>query len=112
MDKRLDFTAYFLATIQSLEHHKISFDNINTTCKEIAHEYVRPKNNFQKWFKKPLPRLINTKLSTFFLNKMDVKIRNNGHTEGFRARVITDKAETFGFGYGIDFGMWNLQTIP
>lgn len=102
LDKRLDLMAYFLATIQSLEYKKVDFKEIENICIEIASEYVRPKNQFQKWVKKLPPKLINTKLSGLFLKMMDKKISQKGHQDGFLAKVITDKQDTFGFGYGID----------
>jgi hypothetical protein len=33
---------------------------------------------------------------------LDKKINAKGHPEGFLAKVITDKNETYGLGYGID----------
>ena len=102
LDKRLNLMAYFLATIQSLQEKKVDFHRIENVCIEIATEYVRPKNELQKWLKKIPPKLINTKLSSLFLKMMDKKISKKGHQDGFLAKVITDKQDTYGFGYGID----------
>lgn len=102
LDKRLDLMAYFLATIQSLQEQQLDFQSIEKVCTEIATEYVRPKNTLQKWFKKLPPKLINTKLSSLFLKMMYKKINTKGHQDGFLAKVVTDKKDTYGFGYGID----------
>jgi hypothetical protein len=102
LDKRLDLMAYFLALIQILEKNQLGFEQIKSLCIEIATEYVRPKNKFQNWFKKLPPRLVNTKLASQLLNVMDKKISKKGHEDGFLANIITDKQETYGFGYGID----------
>ncbi|MEK6152135.1 L-2-amino-thiazoline-4-carboxylic acid hydrolase [Flavobacteriaceae bacterium 3-367] len=102
LDKRLEVMAYFLATIQTLEEKQTDFQIIKTVCIEIALDYVRPKNRFQKSLKKLPPKLINTKLSSLVLKVMDKKLSKKGHEDGFLAKIITDKKETFGFGYGID----------
>ncbi len=102
LDKRLDLMAYFLALIKTLEKNHIGYENIKSLCIEIATEYVRPKNKFQNWLKRLPPRLINTTLARQLLKMMDRKISQKGHEDGFLAKVITDKQETYGFGYGID----------
>ena len=33
---------------------------------------------------------------------MDRKISKRGHPDGFVAKIITDKSETYGLGYGFD----------
>src|SRR5688500_13732383 len=40
LDKRLDFAAYFLALIQSLENRKFSYEEIKNICLEITYDYV------------------------------------------------------------------------
>lgn len=102
LDKRLDLTAYFLATIQTLEEKQTEFQRIKKVCTEIALDYVKPKNRFQKSLKKLPPKFANTKLFSLFLKMMDKKLSKKGHQDGFLAKIITDKNETFGFGYGID----------
>ena len=44
MDKRLGFSAYFLALIQTLEKRGLGFDEIKEVCLEITYDYVTPKN--------------------------------------------------------------------
>ena len=102
LDKRLDLMAYFLALIQTLEKNQIEFEQIKSLCIEIATAYVAPKNKFQNWLKRLPPKLINTKLASQLLKMMNKKISKKGHEDGFLARIITDKQETYGFGYGID----------
>lgn len=102
LDKRLDLMAYFLALIQTLENNQIDFEQIKNICIEIATEYIKPKNKFQDWLKKLPPRLINTKFASQLLRVMNKKISKKGHEDGFLAKIITDKQETYGFGYGID----------
>ncbi len=102
LDKRLDLAAYFLATIQILRERQVDFQNIKGICIEIASELVRPKNRLQKGLKKLPPKLVGFRLSRLLLSAMDKKISTRGHKDGFVAKVVTDKKETFGFGYGID----------
>ncbi|MBK8568108.1 MAG: hypothetical protein IPN76_33565 [Saprospiraceae bacterium] len=74
IDRRLDFTAYFLATIQVLEQRGESFEIIRETCLEITHAYVRPKNHFQAWLKRLPVKIIASPLGwllTRFMEKDD-----------------------------------------
>ncbi|WP_437396949.1 L-2-amino-thiazoline-4-carboxylic acid hydrolase [Flagellimonas lutimaris] len=102
LDKRLDLMAYFLSTIQTLEANQVDFHIIKEVCTDIAKEYVRPKTKFQAWLKKLPPKLIKFPLITIFLKMMDNKVSKKGHKDGFRAKIVTNKEETYGFGYGID----------
>lgn len=102
LDKRLDLMAYFLALIQTLRNNQIEFKEIKEICIDIATEYVKPKNRLEKSLKKLPPKLIDTPIANMLLKMMDKKVSTRGHRDGFLARVITEKKETFGFGYGID----------
>ena len=51
IDRRLDFTACFLALIKVLENKGLSYDRIKEICLEITIDYVSPKNLGQKWLK-------------------------------------------------------------
>jgi hypothetical protein len=102
LDKRLDLMAYFLALIQTLRNNQIEFEVIKEICIEIATEYVKPKNRLEKWLKELPRKFINTSLANLLLKWMNKKVSTKGHENGFLARVITEKKETFGFGYGID----------
>ncbi|MEA5405466.1 L-2-amino-thiazoline-4-carboxylic acid hydrolase [Arcicella sp. DC2W] len=102
IDKRLAFSAYFLAFIKTLDEKGESFENIRSICLEIVTEYVTPKNKFQAYFKRLLPKLISTWFGQIFIKSFHQKVSVNSNPDGFLANIITDKQETFGFGYGID----------
>jgi L-2-amino-thiazoline-4-carboxylic acid hydrolase len=102
IDKRLSFSAYFLAFIQTLDEKGESFENIRSICLEIVTEYVKPKNKFQAYFKRLLPKLISNWLGQILIKSFHQRVSVNSNPEGFLANIITDKEETFGFGYGID----------
>lgn len=102
IDKRLDFTSYFLALIKTLDTRGESFEAIRKTCLEIVVEYVRPKNKFQQILKRVPAKLTNTWLAAVVIAKLNKKIGRRSHPDGFVATIVTDKSETFGLGYGID----------
>ena len=102
IDRRLVFTAYFLALIQTLEGMNQSYEQIKNICLEITYDYVTPKNFFQKWFKRLPARLIGTIIAKPLIRIFHAKVSSLGHIDGFRAIVITDKSETYDLGYGFD----------
>ena len=102
IDKRLDFAAYFLALIQTLENRNQSYDEIKSICLEVTYDYVLPKNNLQRWLKRLPANLIGLKITKPLLKLFHNKVATKGNEAGFRAAIITDKAETFNFGYGFD----------
>jgi hypothetical protein len=102
LDKRLDFTAYFLALIMALDRRGENFEHIRRLCLEVTTDYVRPKNAFQAWLKKLPVKLIHTWAARFLVKILGGKVSGKGHPDGFRAEIITDKAETYGLGYGVD----------
>jgi hypothetical protein len=102
IDKRLDVSAYFLALMKALHEQGESFETIRMICLEIAADYVSPKNPWQKFLKKLPARLINTWLARVILKSLDKRASTKGNPEGFVAKIITDKNETYGFGYGVD----------
>src|SRR4028119_277482 len=57
LDKRLDFSAYFLALILTLDEGGESFQTIRALCLQIVGEYVRPKNKMQQLLKRLPARL-------------------------------------------------------
>jgi hypothetical protein len=97
IDKRLDFCAYFLALIKTLDERSETYETIRAICLEIVINFVQPKNKLHLLLKKLPAKLSNTWLATFFLTMLSKKV-----SEGFVAKIITDKDETYGFGYGID----------
>lgn len=102
MDKRMEFAGYFLATIQVLDRNGESYEKIRTVLIDIAREYVQPKNGIQRFFKKLPARIAGTALAKMTLRQLDKKANRRAHPNGFVAKIITDKNETYGFGYGID----------
>ena len=102
IDKRLDFCAYFLALIKTLDERGESFETTRKICLEIVTEYVKPKNKFQQLLKKLPAKLVNSWLSTYFLKKFHKRVSTNSNPSGFIANIITDKKETLGLGYGVD----------
>jgi len=102
IDKRLDFSSYFLALIKTLDEKGESFDDIRKICLEIVTEYVRPKNKFQQLLKRLPVLMTNTWLAGIIINAFNKRINHNPNPEGFVANIITDKAETYGLGYGFD----------
>jgi hypothetical protein len=102
VDRRLDFSAYFLALIQTLESKGQSYEQIRSICLEITYDYVWPKNALQKWLKQLPPKLIGSKIGGVFLKAFNKKVSVKGNPDGFRAVILTDKAATYNFGYGVD----------
>jgi hypothetical protein len=102
VDRRIDFSAYFLALIKVLETKSISFEQIRSICLEITIDYVSPKNFFKKWLKKLPAKLVGSVVAKPLINKFDQKISIKEHPDGFRAKILTDKSETYGLGYGVD----------
>ncbi|MEO8569072.1 MAG: L-2-amino-thiazoline-4-carboxylic acid hydrolase [Ginsengibacter sp.] len=102
LDKRLDFSAYFLALIKTLDEKGETFETINKVCLEVVTEFVRPKNKIQKIFKRLPPKFANTWLANIVVKLLNKKVSQNTNPDGFLANIITDKQETFGFGYGFD----------
>lgn len=102
IDRRLDFTAYFLATIQVLEKRGESFERIREICLDITHTYVRPKNGLQAWLKRLPVKIIKSPLGRLLTRFMKKKTGKLGHPDGFLVNVITDPAQTNGLGYGMD----------
>jgi hypothetical protein len=102
IDKRLDFCSYFLALIKTLDEQGASFEAIRKICLEITTEYVRPKNKIQQVLRQLPVKLANTRLANIYLKELNKRVSRNANPNGFVANIITDKRETFGFGYGID----------
>jgi hypothetical protein len=102
LDKRLDFSAYFLALIQTLDEGGEPFQTIRTLCLQVVTEYIRPKNKVQQLLKRLPAKLIGSWPATALLKVFAGKVGQGAHPDGFVARVITDKTETLGLGYGFD----------
>lgn len=102
MDRRLDFSAYFLATILVLEKRGENFAQIRETCLAITKEMLRPKNALQAWLKRLPVLFIASPLGWLLTRFMEKKTTKLGHSDGFRVRMVTDPALTHGLGYGVD----------
>ena len=102
IDKRLDFCAYFLALIKTLDEKGESFETIRKVSLEVVLEYVRPKNKLSEWAKGIPLKLLQSPFSSFLLTVFNKKVSKKGNEEGFLAHIITDKNETYGLGYGVD----------
>lgn len=102
VDRRLEFCAWFLATIQALEKRGDDFASIRTTCLAITTEYVRPRNAVSAWFKSRTATLMRTPLLRLAVRFMKTKAGVKAHPDGFLVRILTDPIETLGTGYGAD----------
>ena len=102
IDRRLDFSAYFLSFIKTMDEQGESFATTRKICLEIVTDYVRPKNKIQQLLKRLPVKLVGTRLMKVFLKIFDRKVRTKAHADGFVAQIITGKEDTFGLGYGID----------
>jgi hypothetical protein len=102
VDRRLDFCAYFLATIQTLEARGASFGEIRDVCLAVTESCVRPANAWQRWVKGLPGKLIGTIWMKPVTRIMAAKAGKKGHPDGFLVRIVTDPAQTNGLGYGFD----------
>lgn len=102
IDKRLDFCAYFLALIKTLDRHGKSFDEIERVSLEVVTAYVQPKNKIHAYIKRIPPKLIDSWVGRVFLPLFHSRVSRNKSRDGFIAHIVTAKEETYGLGYGID----------
>jgi hypothetical protein len=102
MDRRLAFSAYFLALIKTLHDRKEPFDRIRSLCLKITIEYVQPRNALHHYIKKLVPKLISTRLGQRLIQVFRKKVESKGHPDGFVVNIITDRIETLGLGFGVD----------
>ena len=102
MDRRLDVAGYFLAMIISLDKRGESFEDIRRISLDIAHDYVRPQNRFQAYLKKLPVKMMQSGLFKILISYFAKRVGERAHPDGFVTKIITDKNETFGLGYGFD----------
>jgi hypothetical protein len=102
IDKRLDFCAYFLALIKTLDQRGETFEKIREISLEVVTAFVQPENKLSAWAKRIPLLLIQSPFSSFLLTVFHQKVSKKGNEAGFRAHIITDKKETYGLGYGVD----------
>ncbi len=102
IDRRLEITGYFLALVKTLHKSGEQPETIRKICLDIAHDYVMPKNKIQAWLKKLPVKLLRSRIAPPLLKWFGEKVNIPGHPDGFVAKIITDKKETFNLGYGVD----------
>ena len=102
MDRRLEFCAYFLALIISLDQRRERYDEIRKICLDIVTDYVRPKSKLHAALKRLPPKLMNTRIGDWFLRKFHDRVSKNENPDGFIVNIITDKEKTNGLGFGFD----------
>ncbi len=102
IDRRLEICSYFIAVFKTLDEQGETYETMQNISREVAAEYVRPKNKFQTFLKRLPAKLSNTWLTNIIINVLNKKFRLRDNPEGFVANIITDKQETFGIGYGFD----------
>ncbi len=102
IDRRLDLSAYFLALIMVLDEAGESFEKIREVALFIITEYLRPKNKWQAYLKKLPVKMIRTRIGRYLIRVFAKKVGQRGNPDGFVARIITNKEETLGLGYGVD----------
>jgi hypothetical protein len=102
IDRRLEVCSYFLAVFKTLDECGEPYETIQTISREIATEYVRPKNKLQAYMKRLPAKLSNTWLANRVIRILNKKFSQRDNPEGFVAKIITDKDETYGVGYGFD----------
>lgn len=102
LDRRLDFCAYFLALIKTLDQRGEPYEEIRRVCLEVVTAYVMPRNRIHLWMKKLPVKLVGTPLWNFVISRLADKIKVRYTPSGFQAQIVTDKPQTYGLGYGVD----------
>ena len=85
-----------------LDQHGESFEKIHEISLQIVSEYVRPKNGIQKFMKRVPVLLLKSGIGNVLVKAFAGRASKAGHPDGFAAKIITDKNETYGLGYGVD----------
>ncbi len=102
IDRRIELAGYFLALIKVLDEKGEDYPTIRALMISIANDYVQPRNGWERFLKRIPGKLVGSRMAVYFLKKLDQRVSVPGHPNGFVARIITDKKETLGFGYGVD----------
>lgn len=97
MDRRLEFCAWFLATIQMMEARGEPFAVIREVCLAVTVAYVRPKNALRRWLKRLPGVLLRLPVAGLFTGWMRRKAGRKGHADGFLVQIVTDPAVALGF---------------
>jgi len=109
IDRRLDFSAYFLALIKTLDERGEAFSKIREICLQITTAYVQPKNGIQAFFKRLLPRLITTGIGQVLIKSFHKRVSVNSHPDGFVAHILTDRQEPSA--WATDLTSWNAGSV-
>lgn len=83
IDRRLDFSAYFLALIKTLSGRGEDFNQVRKICLEIVTDYVRPKNRLQGYLKRLPAKLTNTWIANKIIARLNKRMSTNPHPDGF-----------------------------
>lgn len=102
LDRRLDFCACFLALIKTLDERGEHYDVIRGISIEVVTDYVSPKNGFQRMMKRLPTKLLGTWLWNALVKSLAARVGKNDNKDGFIAKIITSKEDTYGLGYGVD----------
>ena len=102
VDRRLDFCAYFLATIQEMEQRGQVFEEMRSLCLQVTLEFVKPENAWEAWLKRLPARLVSSPLRPLLSALMQRKMGKKGHPDGFLVQIITRPEETHGLKFGFD----------
>ena len=102
VDKRMEISAYFLATVKTLHNRQAGNEHIREILLTIANDYVQPKNRFAAAARKWMTRMMLTAPGRLLIRRLAGKTARLSHPDGFVAHLITDPAETFGLGYGVN----------
>lgn len=102
IDKRMEISAYFLATVKVLDGEQAGYERIREILLAIANDYVQPKNKLAAATRKWMTGLLFTAPGRMLIRLMAARTKNTSHPDGFAATLITDPAETYGLGYGVD----------
>ena len=73
IDRRLDFCAYFLALIKTLDERGEQYETIKRVSLEVVTDYITPKNKFQQMMMRIRPKLVGTGLWNVFINILSKK---------------------------------------
>jgi len=79
IDKRLDFCAYFLALIKTLDEKGETFDRIRKISLEVVTEYVRPKNKVRQLFKRLPAKVAGTWLAEIVIKSLNKRVNHNSN---------------------------------
>jgi len=103
IDRRILLCGVFLALIRVLDQRGEPFEKIQILCLEVAQRMVAPRNKIHLKLKSLTGKFAS---SVFFQAMVRLfladKVSQKGHPDGFRAKILFDKKETFGLGYGVD----------